>query len=151
VVGLALVTAGAVTGCSSDGHGGADSARAVVDEHLAAAKAFRLADDCNLYRPDRIEAMATADGRSADGYCEFATSGLADDATAKKAATALYADATVEETSSTADRATFLLKADGGHYEESITVEKVDGGWYLASIVDNGHSHDDEDGADHTD
>lgn len=150
-IAMALTGVATASGCSSDGHGGADSARQVVDDHVTYAKAFRLADDCNLYRPDRIETMAAADGRSVDGYCEYATAGLADDASAKASAEALYADATVKETSSEADRTTFVLTADGGHYQETITVEKVDGGWYLASIVDNGHSHDDEDEADHTD
>ena len=109
----AAVLGGMVTGCGGDdaSAGGFDSAREVVDAHVSRSKAYDLAGDCELHHPDVVAEWASADGREADGYCEWATASLQADATPDQRArtTGIYTDPKVSAGTEDGDRATFRL------------------------------------------
>lgn len=148
LVGL-VVGSLALLGCSGSDeaggeNGGEPSARAVVDKHIALARDYELAADCNLLTPQQIKLMATADGRSAKGYCEGATAEVIDLATpqVRARAKALYSNATVKKISETASSAIYTVTSADGEYEETMTLTKVGDRWYVGSISDNGYSED---------
>lgn len=131
---LALVT---FTACSSDGaRPGAAEPEEVLEDHIARARDFDLAADCELRSPERIEAMARADGREPDGYCEFATREpmrLADE-TVRDGARAIYTDMTVSEVGRSDDVVVYVLDSATGTYRERVEVVRVDDRWFLGSV-----------------
>lgn len=145
-VGLVLVATSAA--CSKDeASSGFGTARAVVDAHVAANLAYDLAGDCELRSPEAIETMASADGREADGYCEWATSEIRARATpSEKAHTkGIYSEPTITVGTAGENRATFTLVSKDGSYREEIDVVQVDGRWYLESArgTETEHGHED--------
>ncbi|MCB0978434.1 MAG: hypothetical protein KDB02_13350 [Acidimicrobiales bacterium] len=146
-IGLLLV--GGAAACSKDeARPGFGTARAVVDAHVAANRDYDLAGDCELRSPEAIDTMASADGREADGYCEWATSEVVANATPSQRArtTSIYSDPKITAGTATADRATFTLMSKDGSYREEIDVVRVDGRWYLESArgtdTEHGDGHD---------
>lgn len=143
---VGLVAGLGLAGCGDDAGdaGGFDTARAVVDEHVARSSAYDLAADCGLRHPDVIAEMAALDGRDADGYCKWATASLIADATDEQRARteSIYTDPMITEVSSSDDEATFTLEAADGSYHEDIAVERVDGRWYLRSAEGTDAEHD---------
>jgi len=160
-IAVPLALAVAVVGpaaCSSDDGGGESSARAVVDRHVELAAAYDLQGDCELRSPASIEAMAAIDGKEPDTYCEYAVAETVRLASpeVRAAARETYASLRVEEVSADDDRAVFRLASPDGDYTETVTAERVDGGWYVADIQTDGHDHEaegegDGDGHDHGD
>lgn len=123
-------------GCSKPhGYDGFPTARAVVDAHVEASRAYDLAADCALRHPDEIARMAALDNREADGYCQWATASVAANATpAERARTrAIYADPVIKGGDVKDDRAVFTVSARDGSYHETVTVVKIDGRWFLQS------------------
>lgn len=124
--------------CSDSDGSGASGPEEVVEDHIRLSRDFDLQGDCELRSPAAIEAMALADHREPDSYCEFAVAEavrLADDETRARTRR-LYTEMEVVERSRDEDRAVYeLISADGAH-AETVEVEKVDGRWYIASITD---------------
>lgn len=145
----AAVLVGIVTGCSGDDDsaGGFDSAREVVDAHVSRSKAYDLAGDCELHHPDVVAEWAAADGREAEGYCEWATASLQADATPDQRArtTGIYTNPKVSAGTEDGDRATYTLEAADGSYHEEIVVVEIDGEWFLDSAegsdIEGDHAH----------
>lgn len=155
---LALAIAVAVlslAACSSDdatASGGHDSARAAVDAHIEAARAYDIEGDCTLLTPERIGELASLDGLEVDTYCATVAAPIeadADDETRDRTR-ALYTGATV----ATIDRpggTWFSVSSTDGTYVEEIETVEVDGRWWIATIesdIDD-HDHDEDDGHDH--
>lgn len=134
---VALLT---VVSCSKDSDGGgqpggASSARAVVDAHIAASKRYDLAAACGLLSPARREEMAAFDGAQTEGYCTAATEEITSSATAEtKARTrAIYTGAQVVPL----DRPKgtwYRIEAADGSYSEDVEVIEIDGTWWIAGI-----------------
>ncbi|MEO6987508.1 MAG: hypothetical protein ABI239_02565 [Aquihabitans sp.] len=145
-------------GCSSDEDpsttGGLDNPRAVVDAHIAAARSYDIAADCNLLTPDRRRELAELDGLEVDTYCATVTAPIeadADDETRARTR-ALYTGATVIELDRPGGTWFSLESADGSYTEQIETVE-VDGSWWVGTIdsdgdiLEEGHDHEDVDPA----
>lgn len=137
----------AAVGCGDDAEpDGLDSARAVVDAHVAASAAYDLVADCELRHPDVIAQMADIDGQEPDAYCEWAVGPVLASATAEErtATKDTYTDPEIIAGAADDDEATFVLEAADGSYHEDIVVVRVDGRWYLESATgtDDDHDHD---------
>lgn len=153
---VVVATVIALGACSSDDEaidrGGYDSARAVVDAHVEAARNYDIESDCELLTPDRRRELAGLDGLEVDTYCATVTAPIEADADQEtKARTrALYSGATVIELERPGGP-WFSLESADGSYTEQIKAVEVDGRWWIATIdsdgeiLDEDHAHEGED------
>lgn len=154
---VAAAAALAVSACSSDDDrsapAGLESARAAVDAHIEAARAYDLEADCNLRTPERLAEMASYDQLEADTYCATVTAPIieAADAETRERSRTIYTNPTVTKLDRPGGTWFSVVSADGAYTEDVETVS-VDGRWWIGTIEsdvydsdhDHGHEADEE-------